>query len=395
MKFRLAGFLAWGIGELEEAQRCCSGALDLCRQAGEDRKALLATIELSAIDGLRGDIAWPASAQAALEEAEARGERGLIIQALGNFGHACMHQGDFDASEALFVRCLDLVREDPKPHRLCLSLINLAASRAMAGASEGIAPLIEEAKAVNPGWRDSQVPEYEIFIGCYYGDFPAVLEAAHTAYVANPSAPGLRRAFALAWAAIAAAEHDALGLAEQFLSRSRAVYGDREFFVFTDYQAWAEGLVACRQGRAEGRALLRRAADRMVAKGDIPFACQALVDLAEWEAAHDDRRATAEVAARLRDLALQIHRPVYSALAAVALAHSNLVAGDAGAARTASMEAVELLSSSGWRAYLGRACELLGRSLAGTDRAGAVAALERAAVVFEECGARWRRERCL
>lgn len=352
-------------------------------QAGEDRKALLAASELSAIHGLRGDLAaWRASAEAALEAAEARGERGILAQALGNFGHACMHQGDFDATEAIFLRCLHIVREDPKPHRLCLSQ-NLAGVRAIQGRFEGVGSLIEEAKAVNPGYRDSQGPEYEIFIGFFAGDFRRSLETAHTAYVTNPSPPGLRRAFALAWSAMAATEHDALGQAEHFLARARTVYGDQEYFVFTDYRAWAEGLLACRQGRDAGQAILKAAVDRFVDKGALGFASQALLDLTEWEAAHQDSRAAAEAAERLEVLALRIHRPLYSGLAVMARAVSHLLDGDTGGAGTAGVQAVDLLSSTGCRAYLGRACEVLGRTLSNTDRAGAVDALERAAFLFE------------
>ncbi|MGH9036330.1 MAG: AAA family ATPase, partial [Acidimicrobiia bacterium] len=372
VKFRLAGFLAWGIGELGEAERCCAEALDLFREAGEVRKALLAASELSAIYGLRGDLAaWRASAETALEAATARGERGILVQALGNFGLACWHQGDFDAGQGLFVRCLELVREDPKPHRLCLSLLNLAGTEAAEGRLEGVGRLLEEAKAVNPGYRDSQGPEYEIFTGYFAGDFRRCLEAAHTAYITNPNPPGLRRAFALAWAALAATEHDDLGQAEHFLARSRAVYGEQEYFIFTDYRAWAEGCLACRQGRDEGRVILRRAVDRLVHKGALGFASQALVDLAEWEAAHDDSRAAADAAERLHALALRIDRPLYSGLAATARAQSQLLAGDAGGAATSAGEAVNLLSSTGCRAYLGRACEILGRTLSGTDRAAA------------------------
>jgi DNA-binding CsgD family transcriptional regulator/tetratricopeptide (TPR) repeat protein len=396
VKFRLAGFLAWGIGELEEAERCCSEAVDLFRQAGEERKALLAATELSAIYGLRGDLAaWGTSAEAALEAATARGERGVLVQALGNFGLACWHQGDFDGCDGVFVRCLELVREDPKPHRLCLSLLNVAAVGAVEGRFEGVDRLLEEAKAVNPGYRDSQVPEYEIFIGFFAGDFRGCLEAAHTAYVTNPSPPGLRRAFALAWAALAATEHDALGQAEHFLARSRAVYGEQEYFVFTDCRAWAEGLLACRQGRGEGRAMLRGAADRFVDKGALGFASQALLDLTEWEVAHDDSQAAAAAAGRMQSFAPRIRRPLYSGLAATARAQSELLAGDAGGAATSAGEAVDLISSTGCRAYLGRAWETLGRTLSGTDRAGAGDAFERAAVIFEECGATWRRDRCL
>jgi hypothetical protein len=56
---------------------------------------------------------------------------------------------------------------------------------------------------------------------------------------------------------------------------------------------------------------------------------------------------------------------------------------------------VALLSGSGCQAYLGRALDLWGRSLAGRDPASAASALKQAADTFEACSAAWRRDRSL
>ncbi|MGB0091498.1 MAG: AAA family ATPase, partial [Solirubrobacteraceae bacterium] len=53
VKFRLANFLAWGIGDLEPAQEACRQAQELFIRAGEERHALLAARELAWIKGLR------------------------------------------------------------------------------------------------------------------------------------------------------------------------------------------------------------------------------------------------------------------------------------------------------------------------------------------------------
>ena len=58
-------------------------------------------------------------------------------------------------------------------------------------------------------------------------------------------------------------------------------------------------------------------------------------------------------------------------------------------------EAVGLLSEAGWRSHLGRAHDVLGRSLAAAGRPGAVAELDQAAVIFTQCGAAWRRDRTI
>jgi DNA-binding CsgD family transcriptional regulator len=56
---------------------------------------------------------------------------------------------------------------------------------------------------------------------------------------------------------------------------------------------------------------------------------------------------------------------------------------------------VDLLSGLGYQSFLGRALEVLGRSLVDIDRTRAVKALEQAAEIFDNCGARWRRERAI
>src|SRR5207248_10008025 len=57
VKFRLASFLAWGTGELEEAERVCEAALELFVEAGDRASALLAANERAWMRGLQGDVA--------------------------------------------------------------------------------------------------------------------------------------------------------------------------------------------------------------------------------------------------------------------------------------------------------------------------------------------------
>src|SRR5205085_1016817 len=56
VKFRLAVFLAWGTGELDEAGRVCREAQQLFEAAGDRRGALLARLELAWVDYLGGRI---------------------------------------------------------------------------------------------------------------------------------------------------------------------------------------------------------------------------------------------------------------------------------------------------------------------------------------------------
>ena len=57
VKFRLANFLAWGTGELDQAHEACLQAHELFGRAGERQQTLLAARELAWITGLRGDLA--------------------------------------------------------------------------------------------------------------------------------------------------------------------------------------------------------------------------------------------------------------------------------------------------------------------------------------------------
>jgi DNA-binding CsgD family transcriptional regulator len=72
-----------------------------------------------------------------------------------------------------------------------------------------------------------------------------------------------------------------------------------------------------------------------------------------------------------------------------------MAAGTPDLAAEAASQAVERFSSVGANGYLGRALDVLGRSLADTDRAGARDALRQAAETFEAGGALWRRDRAL
>lgn len=56
VKFRLASFLSWGTGELEEAERAGREAHNLFEQAGDTQGMLLAALELAFIQGFKGDL---------------------------------------------------------------------------------------------------------------------------------------------------------------------------------------------------------------------------------------------------------------------------------------------------------------------------------------------------
>jgi class 3 adenylate cyclase/DNA-binding CsgD family transcriptional regulator len=393
VKFRLANFLAWGTGELQEAEAICSQAVDLFLKAGNDRKALLADNELSALHGLRGDLpGWRDSAERVLAAAEAAGDRSSFVQALGNFGMCAWHQGDFDAAHPAVVRICDMAREEGKPHRLSLSLVNVAGSYGTQGAITEAVALIDEAKAINPSYRESQVLQYESLIKHFAGDFRGSLDAARQAYGPGASRPGLRSGVGLPFGALSATELGALKEAGDFLARVPPQYEAQDYFLFVDYCAWAEGALAARLGSASGRARIEHAANRLLDKGSALFGAMVLADLVDVAAREGDAPAAVAAAGRLETSAGVLKRPVYDGVAALGRASAALASGDPKGAAEAAATAVELLSATGYRAHLGRAHDALGRAVAGSDRTQAIEALQQAAAIFEDLGAEWRRD---
>jgi DNA-binding CsgD family transcriptional regulator len=126
-----------------------------------------------------------------------------------------------------------------------------------------------------------------------------------------------------------------------------------------------------------------------------PVAAFMLFELAESAADAGDEAAAAEAARDLRAVAEFVRLPLYDGLAAAGATWAAAAAADPERAARSARVAIELLSGTGWRAHLARCHHALGRVLPVDARAETVAALERAAVMFEECQAAWRRERSL
>jgi class 3 adenylate cyclase/tetratricopeptide (TPR) repeat protein len=127
INFRLATFLAFGTGDLEEAEHACGEAVELYRQAGDRSRMLLAANELASIRALAGDVAaWEAGAREVVEAAEAAGERYVMMESLGTLAIAAAHRGRFEECESAFRRNVAIASELAKPHSLTMSLTALA-----------------------------------------------------------------------------------------------------------------------------------------------------------------------------------------------------------------------------------------------------------------------------
>jgi DNA-binding CsgD family transcriptional regulator len=396
VKFRLANFLGWGTGELPEAEHACREAVTLFDAAGEQRQALLAGREVGWIRYLRGDIAGMAAESArVVAAAEAAGDRFVAMQGLVALGYSTILQARFAEGEAAIRRAVAIAREDEKAYRLTAALSLLAAVVTLQGRSDQAAPLFEQARSANPAFRDTIVVELEAFAHWMAGDFTAAVADARETAAWTPGV-ARRRALGLTCGGLAAAEAGDLREAATLLGRARQGLGGRDWSWFLPYVRYGEAVLAWHAGNAaECADTLAEAAARLLGMDALAVSVFVLIDLAEAAADAHDERAVSAAAGHLDDVARIAGLEPHRGLAATAAAWASLSGGRPAEAVTQATEAVGLLSGAGWRSHLARAHDVLGRSLAAAGRPGAVGALERAAVIFAECGAAWRRERTI
>ena len=204
------------------------------------------------------------------------------------------------------------------------------------------------------------------------------------------------RAVGMAVAALAAIESDNLVAAREHLAKAQAAYGGRDWFFYRDYCDYAEGVLAWREGKpSEGLATLRRVASKLLRMQARTPAAFVLVDVIELAIEAKEVETAIEASAELTVLAGEVERDLYRGVAAIGSGWASLASGEPGAAAEGAERAVGFLSGLGYQSLLGRAFEVLGRSLVDLDRTRAVKALEEAADIFDSCGARWRRARVI
>jgi DNA-binding CsgD family transcriptional regulator/tetratricopeptide (TPR) repeat protein len=395
IKFRLAHFLGWGSGDLDDAMRACAAGRSLFERAGDGASVLLADNELAWIHGLQGDYAaMEAGGRGVAEAAGATRDAVAAIQGLHTMGHAAWIRGRFAEGEAALLRSNAIAREERKVYRLTVGLISLATCFALQGRVEEALALIDEAKAANPGWRESILPEWESITHWFAGDFRTAITRAQEAAAGRLGELSKRRVLGVVFAALAAVEAQQPSEARSHLARARRAIGDREWQFFTHACAHAEGLLAWQQGKtAEALASMREAPAGILRTGAQPFAAIVLLDLAELAAELGDVALAASAAGELAKSAEHVDLDLYRGMAAMGSAWSALAADGSHEAAASAQRAVQLLWASGCRALRARSLDLLGRSLIGNAPAAAVNALEEAATAFEACGAIWRRDR--
>ncbi len=250
VKFRLANFLAWGMGELEPADDACRQAYELFDRSADRRQTLLAARELAWLKGLRGDlVGMGADARAVVEAADASDDRFVAMQGLSAISYSTNFRGMFGEGEAALRRAAAIAREDDKAYRLTVVLGGLALGLALQGRVAETGPMFEEAKATNPDYRDSILVELEALVHWIAGDFPASLAAAREVVAWLPSGTARRRVPGIVFGALSAIELGDIPEAERLHARARAALGDRDWSFHLPTTRAAEAVLAWHAGR--------------------------------------------------------------------------------------------------------------------------------------------------
>jgi DNA-binding CsgD family transcriptional regulator len=393
VKFRLANFLAWGVADLDAAERACEDARSLFVEADVRSGALLAENELAWIHGLRREYpAMQAVAEHVVASAEDAGDRFATIQAMTVLAQSFFFRGRFAEAEAPHRRSIAIAEQEEKVYRLTTSRALLSCSLAFEGRAVEASALVSAAKEA-PEWRETLLPEWEAIVQWFAGDIRGALASSQAAAAQVVGELSKRRALGVAFAGLAAVEGGEPAQAHDHLNRVETALGGIDFLCAGFVAAHAEAMLDWYEGHpSDALARLSGVADGCIAAGAAAFAALVLVDLAEVAAELGDTEAAARAALRLYTISQQIDRDLYHALAAMAEGWSLLADGSMRSAEAAH-RAVELLSTSGCRGIRARALEQLGRALLATDVVSARAAFEEATTVFRECGAVWRLDR--
>jgi len=396
VKSRLTSFLSWGTGQLDEAAVAAEDAIRLYQAAAEPTQARLAALELAYARGLAGDlVALEGGAREVLSEAEHAADGFAAVQALGVLGTTHFYQGRFEEAETALRRSVAMAREAGKPYRVTWGLMSLGWSLGFEGRFEEAVVAFEDAKSV-PGWRDSNVLDLESCVRWLASDYAGSLACAREAVVLDPGALSRRRAAGLTFAALSGVEADQLDDARRNAATACRTYGERTWFVASDFAHYAAGVLAWREGRLlEAIALLRRASQGMLGMRAVAFAAPMLLDLAELAVETGDPCLADDAAARLGGIARITGRDLQAGMAALARAWAAIAAGHSADGEEAAREACGLLPPRGYGTLRGRCLLACARALESRGRAGGLGPLAEAAGIFEAVGAVWRRDRAV
>lgn len=395
VKFRLASFLGYSAGELDEARRAGGEAERLFEAAGDRRGALLARHELAWIELLTGA---PEACRRAEElatrvaqDAEAVGDDIARSRALGTVAGAMMARCKLAESDELLARALEEERAGVGPHSRYTAHYYRAMSLAARGKAGEAKAALAAADAFAVGADTGPRLQLQFIVAGLVGDHRWTLDEARERSL-NATELTRNRALAFAVAGLAAVEAGELDDARRYVSRARSAYGDRPWGFQSEWGRYAETVLAWREtGPASAVPILREVVARLMAMDAWAMAIPPLVDLAEVGGRLG--RPEAAAADGLAAVAERSDLDCHGALLALASGWAAFGGGDRPAAAADAARAVEVLSALDWPFYLGRAWGLLG--LATDDRDQAVRALRSAAEIFDTVGSLVRRAEVL
>ena len=385
-----------GSRQLEEAEKACRQAIALFEEAGDQHNALLTALELAYIRANRCEEPLELGARRVVERARAAGEPFATLRAVGVMGVGAFYRGHFRDAEEALRRSAEVARAGDKAYLTNWSLMCLGWTLGYEGRLEEALRSFEQAKSVNPAWRDSNILAMEACVRWLAGDLRGSLHAMQEVRAAHPGRLVRRQAFGAIFAALSATESGRLSDAREYLDIAWTSVGNGEWVFVRPCGVHAEGMLSWSEGRGrEALPTVVGAARRLVATEFRPMASVPLLDAAELAAEVGRNDSAQEAAAEAAVLADYMGCDLHTAIARIVAAWCHLAGGRHEAAASAAREAAAMLEASGYRILHGRALDVIGHALVDVDRDGALAALRQAAATFDACHATWRRDRTL
>ena len=206
VQFRLASFLAIGASQPADAAAACQRARELFAAEGDVDLGLLALNEQGWIRYCAGDLpGHRACAMNVRDKAEKRDDRMALIQSLGALGHVAAVQGRFGEADRHLRRGTDLARAEGKRYRYVWNLAMSGLALALAGRLAASRTAFERAMH-EPEAGDAMTLELLAECDWLSGRLDDVSRWISQSAARRPLAGSVRRAWAAAFAARAAAE---------------------------------------------------------------------------------------------------------------------------------------------------------------------------------------------
>ncbi|HKR52130.1 MAG TPA: helix-turn-helix transcriptional regulator, partial [Pseudonocardiaceae bacterium] len=322
------------------------------------------------------------AARQLLCEAQRKGKRRGIAEALGAMGYTLGWQGRFAAAEDVLLRSVELARAAGRLSWMSQSLALLASLDACRGHLAAARTRWAQATASSPHY-DPMIGGCGAFIELLAGDLMMVTAHARQAQGYDPAARSRLPAALAARAAMAEAERGRLTEARRHLDTMTRTGG-----VLQPWYWWAEGVVASAEGRwAAATTILQRAVDGYSAMNLWALTGFVLADLAEVAMIAGDSDAATRAASSASDAARRTGAPIHQALHQFATAWALIGHGRHDQAARAASHAVEGLRSSGYALLTARARVAYAIAARRSDPRAAEDAAREAVTVFDACGA--------